>query len=219
MSESKKHFWTSSRFASIGTAGHRFSVEDDITVLGLHVVAGVPQSFEPRICNAESALYPHRACIISRCQSMGTRWERWLRHVSPMLAFGSWVWLWDTTAKPNGHDCPLHEPLDAGPLQTAGRGVAELAHANLPGKDRVRWHSDWIRGQLASHWGNSCVQARTDFHPADGGLAGCCTLQVLAIAFHIGRPPNVRGVDGRRMGRPVWSHSPHVLAGCRGGFE
>lgn len=52
LSDSKLHFWSSSRLAIIEVVGRWLPAEDDLTVLGLGALAGGPPEYARRICKA-----------------------------------------------------------------------------------------------------------------------------------------------------------------------
>lgn len=154
------HLWEVHRPARIEVADKCLANKNDLTLLGLSAVTGGPLECERRISRAWAAFDAQRARLTSKSPSMGARWERWLRHVSPVLALGSWGWLWDATAKSR---------VDA----TMNRMVLSmLGHGKPEDEAPLRWHdrtlreangwismklgntfAEWILGQCASTWG------------------------------------------------------------------
>lgn len=90
-------------------------VEVDLVALRLIVVSGGPLEHERRISKAWPALHAHRARLTSNCLSLGTWWERWLRHVSPVLAFRFWDW---HNEEQSDCDRQSRDPQSHGPSQT-----------------------------------------------------------------------------------------------------
>lgn len=118
IAEHMAHVWTFERPARISVAGRTLQAEGDLIVFGLSVVTGGPLEFARRIANARSAFHAQRARLTSKYLSFETRRERWLRHVSPVLAFGSGGWLWNAATKNTGGDRQSHDPRCHGPSPT-----------------------------------------------------------------------------------------------------
>lgn len=93
--------WTLERPARISVAGRVLEAQDDLMVLGLSVVTAGPPWFERRIAKVWLAFYTRgvRLTPNSKYLSFGANLERWLRLVSPALAFGSLGCLWSAMVK------------------------------------------------------------------------------------------------------------------------
>lgn len=142
------------------------------------LVIGDPLEYERRISTDWSALHARGARLTPKCLSIGAWWERWLRRISPVLAFGSWRWLWSDTTK---------SALDV----TVNRMIRNRAMGIRTLECWLKWHSRTLRAARAwgtSKLGGTCFEwllrlrhelgvlaraARVDPHPAEDGLAAC----------------------------------------------
>lgn len=85
--------------AQISVEGRALKAEENLIVFGISVVARGPPEYHCRIAKAWFAFHAQGGRLTSKSLSLGARWERWLRHASPALSFGSWRWLWDDTTE------------------------------------------------------------------------------------------------------------------------
>lgn len=73
---------------------------------------------------------------------MGTRWERWLHHFSPMLTVGGWRWLWGAATKHRA-EATVNRSLHTLTLREAKALVASKLGSTS---------AEWVIGQCVGTW-------------------------------------------------------------------
>lgn len=150
--------WSLGRPAQISIAGRWLKADDEFIALGLSVATGGPPEYERRIAKVWSAFYAQGSRLICKCPSLWTRWERWLRHASPALSFGSLSWFWNDTTT-SGVDATVNRmACKATDLRELEEGWLSWNIRAL--RDARSWvHSklgctcsEWLLGQCVKKW-------------------------------------------------------------------
>lgn len=63
----------------------KFPAEDDLTFLGVSAITGGAPEIDSRISKAWKAFHAVRRTLVCRSLPLTLRWERWKRHVAPVL--------------------------------------------------------------------------------------------------------------------------------------